>query len=42
MKYLIRKPDTFMNTLNEEINTILKRSFDSIFPKYVLEKETKG
>ena len=42
MKYLIRKPDTFMNTLNEEINTILKRSFDSIFPEYVLEKETKG
>lgn len=42
MKYLIRKPDTFMNTLNEEINSILKRSFDSIFPEYVLEKETKG
>ena len=42
MKYLIRKPDTFMNTLNEEINSILKRSFDSVFPEYVLEKETKG
>ena len=42
MKYLIRKPDTFMNTLNEEINSILKRSFDSIFPEYVLEKELKG
>jgi len=42
MKYLIRKPDTFMNTLNEEINSILRRSFDSIFPEYVLEKETKG
>ena len=42
MKYLIRKPDTFMNTLNEEINSILKRSFDSIFPEYVLEKESKG
>ncbi len=42
MKYLIRKPDTFMNTLNEEINSILKRSFNSIFPEYVLEKETKG
>ena len=42
MKYLIRKPDTFMNTLNEEINSILKRSFDSIFPEYILEKETKG
>ncbi len=42
MKYLIRKPDTFMNTLNEEINGILKRSFDSVFPEYVLEKESKG
>ena len=36
MKYLIRKPDTFMNTLNEEINSILKRSFDSIFPEAVV------
>lgn len=42
MKYLIRRPDTFMNTLNEEINSILKRSFNSIFPEYILEKETKG
>ena len=39
---MIRKPDTFMNTLNEEINSILRRSFDSVFPEYVLEKETKG
>lgn len=31
-----------MNTLNEEINSILRRSFDSVFPEYVLEKETKG
>lgn len=31
-----------MNTLNEEINSILKRSFDSVFPEYVLDKETKG
>lgn len=42
MKYLIRRPDNFMNTLNEEINSILRRSFDSIFPEYVLAKETKG
>lgn len=42
MKYLIRKPDTFMTNLNEEINSILKRSFDSIFPEYVLDKEMKG
>ena len=31
-----------MNTLNEEINSILRRSFDSIFPEYLLDKETKG
>ena len=31
-----------MNTLNEEINSILRRSFDSVFPEYVLDKETKG
>lgn len=42
MKYLIKKPETFMSTLNDEINSILKRSFDSIFPEYILEKETKG
>lgn len=42
MKYLIRRPDTFMNTLNDEISSILKKSFDSIFPEYILEKETKG
>ncbi len=42
MKYLIRKPDTFMTNLNDEINSILTRSFDSVFPEYVLEKEMKG
>lgn len=42
MKYLIRKPDTFMTNLNDEINSILKRSFDSVFPEYVLEREMKG
>lgn len=42
MKYLIRKPDTFMTNINDEINSILKRSFDSVFPEYVLEQEVKG
>ncbi len=42
MKYLIRKPDTFMSTLNDEINTILKKSFDTVFPEYILEKEIDG
>lgn len=42
MKYLIRKPDTFMSSLNDEINTILKKSFDTVFPEYILEKEIDG
>ena len=42
MKYLIRKPDTFMSSLNNEINSILKRSFDTVFPEYILEKEMDG
>lgn len=42
MKYLVRKPDTFMNSLNNEINSILRRSFDTVFPEYVLEKEMNG
>lgn len=42
MKYLIRKPDTFLNTLNEDINAILQRSFDNIFPEYIFHKELNG
>lgn len=42
MKYLIRKPDTFMSNLNDEINSLLKRNFDTVFPEYVFEREIKG
>ena len=42
MKYLIRKPDTFLNTLNEDINAILQKSFDNIFPEYIFHKELNG
>lgn len=42
MKYLIRKPDTLMSNINDEINSILRRSFDTVFPEYVLEREMKG
>ena len=42
MKYLIRKPDTLMSNINDEINSILRRSFDTVFPEYVLEQEMKG
>lgn len=42
MKYLIKKPDTFLNTLNEDINSILQRSFDNLFPEYIFHQELKG
>ncbi len=42
MKYLIRKPETFMSNLNDEINSLLRRNFDTVFPEYIFEKEIKG
>lgn len=42
MKYLIKKPDTFLNTLNEDINAILQKSFDNIFPEYIFHQELQG
>jgi len=42
MKYLIKKPDTFLNALNDDINSILHRSFDNLFPEYIFEKESLG
>ncbi len=42
MKYLIKKPDTFLNALNEDINAILQKSFDNIFPEYIFHKELNG
>ena len=42
MKYLIKKPDTFLNTLNEDINAILQKSFDNMFPEYIFHKELNG
>ena len=42
MKYLIRKPDTFLNTLNEDINAILQKSFDNLFPEYIFHQELSG
>lgn len=42
MKYLIKKPDTFLNTLNEDINAILQKSFDNLFPEYIFHQELKG
>ena len=42
MKYLIKKPDTFLNVLNEDINSILRRSFDNLFPEYIFNQEIQG
>ena len=42
MKYLIKKPDTFLNSLNEDINAILQKSFDNVFPEYIFHKELNG
>lgn len=42
MKYLIKKPDTFISMLNDDISSILHKSFDNLFPEYVFEQEMKG
>lgn len=42
MKYLIKKPDTFISMLNDDITSILHKSFDNLFPEYVFEQEMKG
>lgn len=42
MKYLIKKPETFLDSLNNDINSILHRSFDNLFPEYLFQKETEG
>ena len=42
MKYLIKKPDTFLNALNEDISAILQKSFDNLFPEYIFHQELKG
>ena len=42
MKYLIKKPDTFLNALNEDINSILQKSFDNLFPEYIFHQELNG
>ncbi len=42
MKYLIKKPDTFLNVLNNDINAILQKSFDNLFPEYIFHQEING
>lgn len=36
MKFLIKKtPDNFIQSINDEISSILNRNFDSYFPEYI-------
>jgi len=40
MKYLIKKtPDSFIKTINDEINSILNKNFDSLFPEFIFSGE---
>ena len=42
MKFLIKKtPDNFIQSVNDEISSILNRNFDSFFPEYVYNDEYK-
>ena len=40
MKFLIKKsPDSFIQSVNDEISSILSRNFDSLFPEYIYNDE---
>ena len=40
MKFLIKKsPDSFIQSVNDEISSILSRNFDSLFPEYIYNEE---
>lgn len=41
MKYLIKKPDTFFSTINDEIEHVLHKSFDNMFPEYLFNVDTQ-
>ncbi len=43
MRFLVKKaPDGFIKSVNDEISSILNRSFDSFFPEYILNNEEGG
>ena len=42
MKYLIKKPETFISSINDEIYNILHKNFNTIFPEYLFQKETEA
>ena len=35
MKYLIKRPETFITSINEEIHDILSKNFNTLFPEYL-------
>ena len=42
MKFLIKKtPDDFIQSVNDEISSILNRNLDSFFPEYIYNDEYK-
>ena len=42
MKFLVKKtPDNFIQSVNDEISSILNRNFDSYFPEYIYNDEYK-
>jgi len=42
MKFLVKKtPDNFIQSVNDEISSILNRNFDSFFPEYIYNDEYK-
>ena len=42
MKYLIKRPETFITSINEEIHDILSKNFNTLFPEYLFQKETEA
>ena len=42
MKYLIKKPESFITSINEEIYDILHKNFNTLFPEYLFQKETEA
>ena len=39
MKFLVKKtPDSFIKTVNEEINSILNRNYESLFPDFLINE----
>lgn len=40
MQYLVKKPTSFISSINDEIGSLLHRSFDNIFPEYIFNEDS--